>query len=235
MPKYDRNNQHVTVVGFPFIIRILVLTVPPIFGLLLGYFLPSIAKWVITLPIVPFHGPLELIASFQEKWVDFATAVLGLIAGLWLTGAVFRESLVVTVSDEEVHWKINGSVQIISRADISAVFIENKKLVLLGDLSQELARETYESTPAEVADAFVQHRYPWSHEGDPYDAHYHRWVPDSPGLSPAINALLKAREKALLKKDVNDAKDLHREVSKLGIVVRDKGAIQYWREQKLNK
>ncbi|HDI3019568.1 TPA: hypothetical protein PL519_003851, partial [Clostridium botulinum] len=33
----------------------------PLIGLVLGWFLPSIAKWGISLPWIPFQGPLKLI------------------------------------------------------------------------------------------------------------------------------------------------------------------------------
>nr|WP_242978066.1 hypothetical protein [Clostridium botulinum] len=65
----------------------------PLIGLVLGWFLPSIAKWGISLPWIPFQGPLKLIASYNEAWVDIVTMILGLIAGITLTLFSFHESL----------------------------------------------------------------------------------------------------------------------------------------------
>lgn len=55
------------------------------------------------------------------------------------------------------------------------------------------------------------------------------WVDHTPDLSPALNALLRGREQSLQKKDEESAKEMLREASKLGIMVRDRGKFQYWR------
>ena len=60
--------------------------------------------------------------------------------------------------------------------------------------------------------------------------HYVRWVADSPELTPSLNALFLAREKAMENEEKEDAADLRRELSKLGITVRDEGKRQYWRQ-----
>ncbi|WP_429792679.1 CysS/YqeB C-terminal domain-containing protein [Brevibacillus borstelensis] len=67
------------------------------------------------------------------------------------------------------------------------------------------------------------------HEGDPYEAEYRLWVDQTPDLSPALNALLKGREQALQEKDVESAKEMQREACKFGIMVKDRGKFQYWR------
>ncbi len=222
-------NKPFTVVSLTPVERMLVLIVPPVLGIVLGYFLPSIADWASHLPWVPFQGPLQLIASLQAKWVIVVTTIVGLIAGLWLTAEAMSDSLVIEVSDEEVRLRSKGIVQAFARSDVATAFIDGKQLVLLGKFGEELARETYESSHANVARAFGKHGFPWASLGDPYDTEYRLWVPDTPELSPAQNALLKSRDYALQKKERESAKEMYREAGKLGIVVRDKGNLQYWR------
>lgn len=229
MFKSQQSNKHMTVTGLAPVERVLVMLTPPVLGMILGYFLPSIADWVAGLPWFPLQGPLQLVASFDEKWVAIVTTFLGLIAGVWLSAVAIKESLVIAVSDDEVTMKINDGTQRYSKSEIASVFIDGKELVLLGNTGQELAREAYESTPATIADAFVKHRYPWSVEGDPYEAEYRLWVDQTPDLSPALNALLKGREQALQEKDVESAKEMQREACKFGIMVKDRGKFQYWR------
>ncbi len=48
-------------------------------------------------------------------------------------------------------------------------------------------------------------------------------------MTAAMNALFEAREKALREDDKDEADDLRRELSKLGVTVRDEGKRQYWR------
>jgi hypothetical protein len=56
-------------------------------------------------------------------------------------------------------------------------------------------------------------------------------VEDDPDLSPAANAVLKAREKAFDQGDKGkaDLRELRQELAKLGYVVRDRDRKQSWR------
>ncbi|MBN3526673.1 DUF308 domain-containing protein [Paenibacillus apiarius] len=226
--------QNRTVLGLSPLDKFLCWVVPPLVGLVIGWFIPAIAKWAVSLPWVPFKGPLELIASFHSLWVVYVTTCIGLIAGFCLTYAAFKESLVISVSDRNVLLKINGTEETFVKEDVSAAFLDGKQLVLLGTSGQELFRERHESKNELVSDAFKQHGYCRS-QADPFKDEYRRWVPDSPGLTPSMNALLKARDKALHKGEKEDIKDLRAELSKLGITVRDEGKRQYWREHKRPK
>ncbi|WP_028778529.1 YqeB family protein [Shimazuella kribbensis] len=230
MSKSLQYDNQCTVVGLTPMERVLILTVPPIIGIVLGYFIPVIANWANQLPWVPFQGPIKLIASIEEKWVVIITAILGLIGGIWLTIAAFRDTLIIVITNDEVHLKIKETVQIFSTADITSIFLEDKKLVLLGKSGVELARENYDSSSDKVEQAFIMHGFSWSSQGDPYDSDYRPWVPETPELSPILHALLKAREQALKKKEEESIKVLHQEAKKLGIVIRDKGSLQYWRK-----
>lgn len=227
------NEQHNrTIVGLSSSDKFLLWVGPPIAGLVIGWFIPRIAKWAISLAWVPFKGPLELIASLHGSWVVFLTTCIGLIAGFGLTYIAFKESLVISVSDKDVHLKINEVEETFVKEDISVAFLDGKQLVLLGTLGEQIFREKHESTGDKVAEAFIKHCYPWA-QADPFIDQYKRWVPDLPELTPSANALLKARDRALQKGEKENVKDLHREIAKLGITVRDEEKRQYWRQHKL--
>jgi hypothetical protein len=87
------------------------------------------------------------------------------------------------------------------------------------------------SEAKQIPAAFRTHGYPWSDEGDPHRDEFRRWVKDDPELSPAVNAVLRARSKAfnLGDKGKADVRELRDEVAKLGYVVRDEEKRQYWR------
>ncbi|RNB79724.1 DUF308 domain-containing protein [Brevibacillus fluminis] len=218
-----------TIVGLSALIRILLHVGSPVLGLGVGYVIPHVAKWALKLPWVPFQGPLQLIASFHGAWVGIVFGLLGVVAGIWFAHEAIKESLCVTVTDHDVQLDKDGTRQSIAKQDIRLAFIDGKQLVLLATSGQELVRETHESTAAVIAQAFNQHGYQWSDVGDPYKTQYRRWVPDTPDLPQAVNALLMAREKALSKNEKADAKDLHNEVGRFGYIVRDEGVRQYWR------
>ncbi|MCC3374241.1 DUF308 domain-containing protein [Cohnella sp. REN36] len=229
MSNLQQSNKKATIVQLTRFERALVLVTPPVLGLILGYFVPAIADWAASLPWFPFQGPLKLIASIQAGWTVIVTAFLGLIAGVWLTNEAIKDSLVITISDDEATLSIKSTKISFSKPDIASVFMDGKQLVLIGRNGLELARESFDSTPAPIADAFIGHGYPWSPEGDPFEADYRLWVKNTPDLPPALNALMKAREQALLGKDAESAKEIQREAGKLGVSIRDKGKFQYWR------
>lgn len=227
------SDQQQTVVGHSTSTGIILYGGFGVAGLILGYFLPRIAVWALKLPWVPFQGPLKLINQFSGSWLEFVLALLGLIAGLAVANRAIKESLVVTCTDQEVELDKNGHKQTIARADIDMVFLDGKQLVMIGMSGHELARENSdESTKrltSDFAEVFRKHGYPWVSEGDPYKDDYRRWVLDTPDMSAAANAVMKAREIALQKKTTMDIQDLRKELVKMGYIIRDEGTRQYWR------
>ncbi|MGN7455330.1 YqeB family protein [Paenibacillus pasadenensis] len=226
----QRGAGSITVVHLSAADRWILLTVPPALGIALGYFVPAIAGWAAALPWFPLQGPLELIASIEQEWIVLLTAALGLIAGCWLASEAMKDSLAISVSDEEATLKIRHSAQSFPRSEVAAAFIEGKQLVLVGRTGVELAREPYDADPARAEQAFIRHGYAWSAAGDPFEGHYRLWVRNAPDLTPALNALLEARELALRGKEADAAREMKREAARLGLSVKDKGTMQYWRK-----
>lgn len=209
-------------------VRLLLYVGAPALGLALGYFLPRIADWALTLPWVPMGGPLRLIASFEGPWALGLCVVAGLVLGLGLAFVATVEALTVTLTDSQIRLRKDQKSRTIERSDVDAVFVDAKLLVVLDRESRQLVRERHESTAAGLERAFRAHGYPWV-ERDPYGELYRRWVPDTPEVPPAVNAVLRAREVALQQKVAKDVTELRDEVQKLGFVVRDEGVGQYWR------
>lgn len=121
-------------------------------------------------------------------------------------------------------------MQTIHSDDIALVFMDHKRLVLLGTAGYELVREEIDEKPVNVEKAFRQHHYEWAADGDPFKDQYRRWIPDAPDLSQGAHALLKARHKALQDEEKDDIEEFRLELAQLGIVVRDEGTRQYWRK-----
>jgi len=217
-----------SVLGLSLPDRILVIVGAPAIGLALGYFLPRIAKWVVTLPWAPLQGPLKLVASLQGGWVGIAFPAAGLVLGIVLAWFVIAESLTVTLTAAEIRLAKGDRSRVVARAAVDAVFLDDDKLVVLDRASRQLVREKFEGTGDAAAQAFRSHGYPWVEE-DPYAELFRRWVPGTPDLPPAVNAVLSAREVVLKKKAADEIAELRDEVQKLGFVVRDKGVRQYWR------
>ncbi|GIO34255.1 hypothetical protein J2TS6_53960 [Paenibacillus albilobatus] len=203
-------------------------TLFPVAGAAVGWFIPPLAEWALKLPWIPFEGPLKLISSLHGGWVTFATASLGALAGGWLSMAAMRETLQIRLSDQEVSLRIRDHERTLKRDEVTAVFLDNKQLVLLGADGQVLYREKPDTKRQKLAEAFIRHGYDWR-EQDPFNHEYTRWVPGCPDLSSSVNALFAAREKAIGKEEKEEAEELRLELSKLGVTVREEGKRQYWR------
>lgn len=200
----------------------------PLAGLVFGWFLPSIAKWGSSLPWVPFQGPLKLIASYNGAWVGFITLILGLIAGIALTLLTFHESLEISIYDNKVILKLRNEEITLKKNDISLVFMDEKQLVLLDSNEKEIFRYKQELKKNKVREAFLKHHYPWNDE-DQFKEDFKKWVVDCPDLSPAANALLKARKIAIEKGEDEEIFQLAKELWKLRVSVKEKDKKQYYR------
>jgi len=222
------DEETATVLGLSRAARAFLLTGGPLLGLILGYFLPTIAAWLSQLPWIPMRGPLRLIAALDAWWAHAALVLAGMILGLLLAHAAITESLRVTVTDRQLLLERDGKTRTIDRTLVSAVFVDGPDLVVLDRGSRQLVRERHDSTATKIAQAVRTHGYPWT-DRDPYEQLYRRWVRDSPDLPGPVNAVLAAREIALRKKERKDATELRDEVQHLGYVIRDEGHRQYWR------
>lgn len=198
------------------------------FGVALGWFLPELTRWALDLPWIPLQGPLRLLDSAPDPWLHLGAAGLGLLAGAWIGVAAITESLAITLTDQQVELRIKGATRTFPRTQIGSVFLDGKRLVLLDRTTRELAREKPETSGRALAAGFRAHGYPWT-DADPYLGQYRLWVPQMPGLPDGVNALLSARARALEKKQADDVAELGREVSRLGVAVRDQENRQYWR------
>lgn len=206
----------------------------PLLGLVLGFFLPRIADWAVDQQWVPFQGPLELIAKGDSWWVVAICVVVGGLAGVVLAAMALEDTLRTTISNSEVEFVKNQQTVRVPREKVALAFLDGKEIVLQDSRSAELARERHDQLGREakaIAPAFRAHGYPWSDTGDPREGEFRRWVEDDPELSPAANAVLKARSKAFDQGDKGkaDLRELRQELAKLGCVVRDRDKKQYWR------
>jgi hypothetical protein len=213
----SRGDRAVVVLGFPGL------------GAVVGYALPVVARWLLTLPWVPFGGPLRLVAALDDGWGRVAGVGAGVLLGAALAFIAVQETLKVSVGDDRLTLTLGERTRTVVRGEVDAVFVEGKQLVVLDRESRQVVRERLENAGSPVVErAFRAHGYPWVAR-DPYDELFRRWVPDLPDLPAAVNAVLAARAVALSNKSATDATELRDEVQKLGFTVRDDGAVQHWR------
>lgn len=217
-----------TELGLPLGDRLLLVVGAPGLGLVLGYFVPRVTKWVVARRWLPMRGPFKLIDSFDDGTVLLVSLLVGAVGGIAFAFVAIADLLKVTLTDTEIRLDRNERSRTVPRSEVDAVFLDGKQLVVLDRESRQLVRESQEARPAEVGRAFRAHGYPWL-DGDPYVELYRRWVPDTPDLPATVNAVLAARGIALKQRVARDVAELRDEVQKCGFVVRDEGDRQYWR------
>lgn len=195
----------------------------------LGWLVELLAGWLVTLPWAPMQGPAELVTSIPQPWLTIGLISLGALVGLVAGVAVQQDELSASVSGSEITLTRKGESQRIPAVNVAMVFQDGKELVVLGHQGEELAREKSDIDSKRIAAACTEHGYTWA-EQDPHQDEFRLWVPDIPGLPEGANALLKARDQALKKKDSgSEVRELRQELAKLGLVVRDDKGRQYWR------
>lgn len=201
----------------------------PVLGAGLGWGLNLSAEWITGLGWFPFQGLFERFTELSGTVRLSVALALGAVAGLVLAFIAVHEMLTATVDRQRLHLKRGDYDRTVEAADVASVFVEDKRLVVLGRRRQELARVEFDLNRERLAEALRRHGYAWRPGGDPYADDYRRWVPQAEGLPKGAEPLLKARQRALEKSDGGELEELRSELASLDVVVRDKEKKQYWR------
>ena len=208
--------------------RVLVLIGFPLIGALVGWVIQPIARWASDVDPIPFGRVTEAIASWHSVWATIVPIAVGVAAGLAFALYVLHDAASVVIGARTLKLTRGDKSATFDRDEIDAIFVDAKQLVLLDQRTAELARESFDSHADRLAAELRQRRYPWF-DGDPYAASYRRWLDGAPELSYSEHFVLRTREKALENDDKDDLADLRRELTRLGLVIRDEGHRQYWR------
>lgn len=212
----------------PAAMRVMFWAVPPIIGagLLLG--IQRLADVVADWPVVPVRGLFRLIRDIPEPWATGGSLAVGALLGLVLAAMIDAESLSVRVDGADLLLTRPGVRRVVPRGEVATAFRDKDKLVLLGRTGRELAREPANMSPARYAPLLTAHGIAWA-DRDPYADAYQRWIPGSPEVPAAANAVFATRQKALDSGDERDAAELRDVLAGHGYVVRDERKKQYWR------
>ncbi|MYL43552.1 YqeB family protein [Virgibacillus salexigens] len=221
-------NHDKTIIGLKRMEKAIVIILPILSGAILGWYIPVLADWVLTLPIVPLEDFISLIASLNHFWVSIVSLILGIIAAIVFIIIVFNETLKVEVSDRMVELIIGEKQDKFEKQQISAIYVEGKQLVILGLSSEEKYREVVESKFDYVKEVFLAYGYPFRNE-DPYINYYQRWELGNGDLPSDVNSILYARSRALREDQKKEAKRLREDLAQLGVVIRDEQNSQFIR------
>lgn len=212
---------------------VLIWLLPSLIGTVVGWLLPAWAKAASNLPWIPFiQGPLNLIASFDSPWTIVVTTILGIITGIILTILAYNYTLTITVTEQKLSFGLNEEHWYFFKKDIKAVFIEKKEVVVLSKKDVELFRCKSELKARHIKPTLLNYDYLFI-EKNPFEDEFKKWVPELPELSRSAHALLKARERSVKEKDIENCLELSQELAKIGVSVRDRNQQQYFRKTAL--
>lgn len=200
----------------------------PLAGGAVGWVLTLIAEWYVGLPAAPMQGPVELLTNLSAVPRTAVAVGLGLAVGLVCALFVMSALLTVTVDRRGIATERGDDEQRAEAADIASVFVERKRMAVLGHRGEELIAVEFDLDRGKLRAAVERHGYRWLDE-DPFAGAYRRWVPDAEELPAGANSVLKARQGALKDSKGDDAAEFRTELAKLGVVVRDEDEKQYWR------
>lgn len=135
---------------------------PPAGGAL-GLGVWAIAAWVSDLPAFPFQNVFKVFTRLPSPWAMLAAIAGGVVLGLGFAMIWARDRLVVKVSPTRVTL-VRGDRTRRIEAEIEAVYLDGKELVLRTTDGREIAREKTDLRQDELAPAFAEHGYPWQDE-----------------------------------------------------------------------
>ncbi|QXE02226.1 hypothetical protein [Terribacillus sp. DMT04] len=214
--------------GLTKIERAAIHVIPPILGAILGWYLPVIAKWILKLPWLPLEDLVEKIASYSGITASAILCIVGAVAGIALSQFIFYETLTVIINKEAVLLKIRKTKDNFRKQDIQSVYLEGKSLVLVGRQDNEMYKEAYDANKEKLAQAFLSLGYPWFYD-DPYLAAYRRWEESDLQVPAAAHSLLRARKDYLKDDEDSKARQLQKDLAKMGIAIKDRKGGQYIR------
>ncbi|ASF06474.1 hypothetical protein NBRGN_063_00050 [Nocardia brasiliensis NBRC 14402] len=198
-------------------------------GVGLGFVVRPFGHWVIdTFDATP--GPLRIAMTVPPVWLIPVTSVVGVVAGIVLFEVARHEALTLTVTDDHVELSQNGRARHVPRKSVAAVFREGADLVLTDRSQRPLARfGAKDLSRNDIEQAFRDHGYPWLDQDDPFGADFLRWVDGRPESGPAVDAVLRARRRALADEKPLAVEELDEELLALGVDVRDRQGEQHIR------
>ncbi|MFS8048208.1 hypothetical protein [Rhizobium sp. BR 314] len=119
--------------------QIVVIMVAAVAGAILLFLLPKSAVWALAnLPWVPWDGPLKLLITGEQMLTRWGVAAIGAVLGVLSGVLIIHDEPIITISSSELLVHKGGKRHRFARAQVKAVGIINRHLVIRDHSNVEL-------------------------------------------------------------------------------------------------
>ncbi|HDR7794025.1 TPA: hypothetical protein QCY19_004979 [Bacillus luti] len=219
-----------SVIGLGFLENLLVIISPILLGTI-GYFSPKLIEIIKRIPLFSDSKIIELLNSINPFWLPIILMLIGTIAGILFSLIIYSDALKMKINSEGIHMSKDDQEKQITKANVKAVFVDKRQVVILDQEDREWLRETSDINQSKIKDTFLMHGFPWV-EQDPYKHEYILWKLEDERFNKSINTILYERRNALREGNSKKKKHLRKDLNELGVFVKDDGEDQYVRSIK---
>jgi len=220
--------ENTSKIGMGFLEKLIAILFPVVLGTI-GWFLPKLLELVKRIPIFSDSNVIKLLNSFNPFWVSIILMFVGGVIGILLSLTIYSEALKMNVNNQEVMINKDDKEKRIRKSEIKEIFVEDNTIVIIGNKGQELLSEKTDIKRNKIKEIFLYHHYPWS-EQDPYVDEFALWTLEDNTFGEKANAILYERRNAIREGEKKKVKNLKKDLSELGIVVKDRNEDQYVRK-----
>ena len=116
--------------------------------------------WGLSLPWLPFKGPLAILDQLEGNFGGWLLIVLGAVAGLVLGFLAVADTTKIEITARDITFVKGDKKQRFARSQIGTVVIDGSHLVLRDRADADLIRQKIDGSMAEVTEALRSHDWP---------------------------------------------------------------------------
>ncbi|WP_189822648.1 YqeB family protein [Streptomyces finlayi] len=148
---YSRTRLLRILVGFPAV------------GLGIGFLLPPLARWFDGSATGPLRRLFEALGGLEQPWQIALCALVATLLGLLAAYVAVADSARTTVTGAAltIEPRDGKKATSLARADVAAVYLDGRDLVVLDAHGRELSRSPRQASRHALSQALRTHGYPW--------------------------------------------------------------------------
>jgi len=129
-------------------------------GAALGWVAPWVIGWGLSLPWLPFKGPLAILDQLEGNFGGWLLIVVGAVAGLVLGFLAMADTTKIEITARDITFVKGDKKQRFARSQIGTVMIDGSHLVLRDRADADLVRQKVDGSMHELTEALRSHDWP---------------------------------------------------------------------------